>query len=212
MNQNAQALLFIGLRPIPVLETLTGILRPRAGGSAKPNVDMPVAVAAHRAALFHDLARNMEPPPGTFVPEVLEQARGMLRDCTDASGSADKRGLWFTLALNIVPYLHPEELSEVWTRLERLPCAAAPTPRERDWIDLLKAVGLRDGRGMAEHAEKLLGTADEPAERRHYLLPVAMLGRVAVGEPTVAHRLWTGHGRDVGRGPFEFWVFVEVSG
>jgi len=211
MNQNAQALLSIGLGPIPVLETLTGTPRPRAGTPGMPDVDMPVAVAAHRAALFHNLTQNVEPPPGTFLPEVLEQARRMLRDCTDASGSADKRGPLFTLALNIVPYLHPEELGEVWTRFERLPCAAAPTPRERDWIDLLKAVGLRDGRGMAEHAEKLLGAGDEPAQRRHYLLALAMLGRVAVSEPTVAHRLWTEHGRNVGRGPFELLMQVLAA-
>jgi hypothetical protein len=57
----------------------------------------------------------------------------------------------------------------------------------------------------------LLGAGDEPAARRHYLLSVAMLGRVAVGEPTVAHRLWTEYGRAVGRGPFGLLMEVLAA-
>jgi len=64
---------------------------------------------------------------------------------------------------------------------------------------------------MAEHAETLLGAGDEPAERRHYLLSVAMLGRVAVGEPAVAHRLWAKYERAVGRGPFGLLMEVLAA-
>src|SRR5262249_46975364 len=155
-----------------------------------PSAKMFVAVAAQRAALFHDLIRGAEPPPGSFEPEVLQQARRIVRDCAVSSGAVGSRAFLFTVALNVVPYLPPAELKTVGTPRERLRCLYTPSRGERDWIALRKTVGKRDGRDRAERAEGLLQAQDEPTERRHYLLAVAMLGRVAASEPSAAHRLW----------------------
>ena len=172
---------------------------------------MAAVVSAQRAALLLDLVRGVEPAPGSFEPDVLDRARRLLANCGEAAGATDHEGFLFLLAQNVVPYLQPAELTTVWTHLERQPCLSTPSPRERAWIDLLKAVGARDALRMAKRAEKLLEAEDELRERRHYLLAVAMLGRVAVGEPTVAYRLWTEYGREVGRGPFSLLIEVLAA-
>ena len=107
MDETAHGLLSLGLAPIPALETLAGTLRPLAGSRRRHPGEMGVAVAAHRAGLYHDLVRGVEPASGSFKPEVLDQARRMLRGCAEVSGWQDHRAFLFTVALSVVPHLIP---------------------------------------------------------------------------------------------------------
>ena len=72
--------------PIPALETLDRRSAPYEREAGEAPGDMPVAVSAHRAALFYDLARNVEPVPGTFEPKVLERPDRCSESALDASG------------------------------------------------------------------------------------------------------------------------------
>jgi hypothetical protein len=63
---------------------------------------------------------------------------------------------------------------------------------ERQWIELMKAVGKRAAPEMVRLAEALLAKpSDLPAGHRQYLLAAAMAGHIAQGKRAEAVALWT---------------------
>jgi hypothetical protein len=86
----------------------------------------------------------------------------------------------------LAPFLQPGELGPVWSKVETLPCAQALTGAQRDWLELMKAIGRRDALGMSEYSSRLFAShEDRTALRRRYLL-----GNIAAGHPNIARELW----------------------
>ena len=93
---------------------------------------------------------------------------------------------------HILPFLTPRELQALWDWLESGRCAGSLSPPERAWLDLLKAVGARDGPRMAETGRTLLDQAQGlPPDAISYLVSVAMLGSLAQGDRAGALQLWS---------------------
>jgi len=71
---------------------------------------------------------------------------------------------FYQLARTLNPMLSPDEAKRLWERIERGPCSSHLAPEERQWIDLMKAVGNRSAPDMARLAEALLAKpSDLPA-------------------------------------------------
>jgi len=70
-------------------------------------------------------------------------------------------------------------------------------PDERQWIDLMKAVGNRAAPDMARLAEALLAKpSDLPTDHRQYLMAAGMAGYLAQGKRAEAGALWSRYPKD----------------
>src|SRR5258708_29313099 len=79
--------------------------------------------------------------------------------------------------------LSSNEAKTLWEGIERGPCSSHLAPDERQWIDLVKAVGNRSAPDMARLAEALLAKpSDLPAGHRQYLMAAGMAGDLPQGQ------------------------------
>jgi hypothetical protein len=89
------------------------------------------------------------------------------------------------------PYLAPDDALAVWRETARAPCFGALQEFQRRWLQLFRAVAVRDASRMAALASQLLETTPElGAEAREYLVLAAMAGSVASGDKPAALALW----------------------
>jgi hypothetical protein len=103
-----------------------------------------------------------------------------------------------TIGIQMIPFLRPHEMDDVWKRLESGACVRSFTPGDRQWITLLKAVGQRDARAMASAADALLERGqDLPEGPMTYLVAAGMLGNLAQGKKEESLRFWQKHGSRV---------------
>ena len=116
----------------------------------------------------------------------------MFFDSGAVSNSNERFGSLFTTAQNMIPYLAPAELHQIWQTLESGPCASALSPVERECLALFKAISSQDSRAMAETATQLLEgrVAFSPPTLR-YLTVAGMTGYLMQGRKDDAHQLWT---------------------
>jgi hypothetical protein len=127
----------------------------------------------------------------------LELTRARLIGCRDP-GRSD---IWFhslyQLARTLNPMLSAQEAGEVWERIEHAACSSQVQPEERQWIDLMKAVGNRAAPEMARLAEALLARlSDLPTGHRKYLMAAGMAGYLAQGKRAEAGALWNRYPKD----------------
>ena len=95
------------------------------------------------------------------------------------------------IASLLAPFLQPGELQGLWPVVEALPCATALRGPQRDWLELMKAIGRRDAGAMADASARLFANGeDATALRRRFLLAAGMLGNVAAGRTQAARALW----------------------
>src|SRR5258705_3830685 len=96
--------------------------------------------------------------------------------------------------------LSPGEAKRLWERIERGPCSSHLAPEERQWIDLMKAVGNRSAPDMARLAEVLLAKpSDLPTGHRQYLMAAGMAGDLAQGKPAETGAPWKRYPKDADR-------------
>ena len=142
-------------------------------------------------ALLGDLGRKAA---------LLKQARGG----TFPLSENERLGIVFNLSVAMIPYLTSSELEPFWKVLESGVCATLPgSSPERQWYNLFKAVGRRDGDGMLEGAKAILANnPDMTPLARRYLLAAGMVGALANGDRGTSQRLWSKY-RDITFGETE---------
>jgi hypothetical protein len=154
-----------------------------------------------RARYARDFLLRPSPPEPAAIPRPfqkdLELTRARLIECRDP----ERSDIWFhslyQLARTLNPMLSADEAKAVWERIERAPCSSRVTPSERQWIELMKAVGNRSAPEMARLAEALLGLpSDLPTGHRQYLLAAGMAGHLAQGKRAEASALWSRYPED----------------
>src|SRR3989475_74408 len=128
----------------------------------------------------------------------LELTRARLIECRDP----ERSDIWFhslyQLARAMNPMLSSHDAKMVWERIERGPCSSHVAPDERQWIDLMKAVGNRAAPDMARLAEALLAKpSDLPAGHRQYLMAAGLAGYLPPGKRAEAGALWSRYPKDV---------------
>jgi hypothetical protein len=197
LRQSARSLTRLTTHALPILEMLDegpgappgmpiSPEHPAARGQA-----MRVAVDLRQLLVERRYARLR---PGVKPDVLLPQM--MLDTCTVEGDE----GIWvhalLSQAESLVPYLSPEQLEPIWKQMESQRCFERLTPKQRDWLALVKAVGRRDAPQMASRAQHLLkmGYATERPDWGRFAVMAGMLGYIAAGKPGHSFILWANHG------------------
>jgi hypothetical protein len=187
---------------IPVVSLLEGRAKNHSVESKMDGDEYLEALELTRRARYaRDFLLRPSPPEPAAIPRPfqkdLELTRARLIECRDP----ERSDIWFhslyQLARTLNPMLSAEEAKAVWERIERAPCSSRVAPSERQWIELMKAVGNRSAPEIARLAEALLELpSDLPTGHRQYLLAAGMAGHLAQGKRAEASALWNRYPED----------------
>jgi len=115
------------------------------------------------------------------LPHWIAATRSVLIDCAPDNVAATFWDQIVKVAGFVNPSLPPERAEELWTTLAGTRCAALLPARNRQWLDLFKAVARRDAPQMAEGAKQLLRASGLSEAQRDYVYNVALAGLIADG-------------------------------
>ena len=187
---------------VPVVALLEGRNRSeRAESRVDGDEYLEALELTRRARYARDFLLLQTAPEPVAIPRQfqkdLELTRARLIECRDP----ERSDIWFhslyQLARTMNPMLSPDDAKTVWERIERGPCSSRVAPDERQWIDLMKAVGNRAAPDMARLAEALLAKpSDLPTGHRQYLMAAGMAGYLAQGKRAEAGALWSRYPKD----------------
>ena len=181
---------------VPVLEMLEASRSKRA---VNPLFRGAYAFERIENARLAWYGRNFLAGPRIPVPEAvptqlqkdLELVKLRLMECRDPR----ELDVWLHSAIRVAqalnPYLAPDDLAPIWSRIASGWCFASLHEFQQRWIALFRAVAARDAARMAALGSQLLDTQTELGiDAREYLLMAAMTGYVARGEGRAAVELW----------------------
>ena len=144
------------------------------------------------------LLRPRVPLPESVPRELqkdLELVKVRLIECREPR----ELDVWLHSAIRVAkalnPYLAPDDLAPVWTRIMGARCYGDLEDFQRRWLALFQAVGARNAARMAELAAPLVAS-ERPMviDAREYVLLAALAGYVASGEKAKALELWEKYG------------------
>ena len=195
IGQGAAGLMNLAVEPLPVVEMLTGDRAQWTRTAVTPNNHLAKMHPSSIAGFFRDylLGNAITGFSADQSETILKQIQGMLANCARPP-DGDAAFALMRIGGLLAPFLQPGELAPVWSKVETLPCARALVGAQRDWLELVKAVGRRDALAMAETSSHLFANhEDRTPLRRRYLLAAGMLGNIAAGRPNDARALWDDH-------------------
>ncbi|HEY6239296.1 MAG TPA: hypothetical protein VIW78_00500 [Burkholderiales bacterium] len=188
---------------VPIIPLLEGRERGEPAASSMDGDEYLEALGlARRARYARDYLLLQAAPEPVAIPRQfqkdLELTRARLIQCSEP----ERSDIWFhslyQLARTLNPMLSPRDAKAVWERIERGPCSSHLSPEERQWIDLMKAVGNRSAPDMSRLAELLLAQqSDLPTGHRQYLMAAGMAGYLAQGKRAEARTLWNRYPKEV---------------
>jgi len=144
-----------------------------------------------RDALLHRLDASEQ-----FVvsPELHEHARVLAEWLDNCAGRALPLRSLLLVAEAMLAELAPRDLETIWTAVRG--CDRSLSARDREWLEVLEAIGRRDGRETAAASRAVLAAEPrlDPASRR-FLVTAGMLGSLPQCNVTDARDLWLREGR-----------------
>jgi spermidine synthase len=202
LQQSAGDLTGLLTHGIPIVDLLENRKDTRSYDSKTGVEDFLEIVELRRRARYAlDFLLRPAPPEPVAIPRQLQKDLELIRmrlfDCRDPG----RYNIWFHSLYQLVHTLNaalsPADISELWNLVDHAPCNSRISSEERQWLDLMKAVGNRDAPKMARLAEALLQkTSDLPASHRQYLMAAGMAGYLAQGKRAEARALWERYPRD----------------
>ena len=203
LQQGATELVGLSAASVPVIGMLEGsgnLPQVSLGGTDYFNRIEQI----RRAQYIRDTYLDATPPEPQAMPRQLQKdlelASLRALDCWDPA----KHDVWlhslFQVAIVVNPFLSPQDTGAIWKRFETAGCYGSLPQEYKLWIALFKAVGARDGAGMASLSEKLFAQrGNMTTENRRYLLTVAMTGYLAQGKAQDALKFWDSHSPGISR-------------
>jgi spermidine synthase len=197
LRYDATELSRLGADPVPVLEMLS---HPRSRTDSERYTVMPhlaLSRSARTATLVRDFYTKGTPLNGdSLAPALQSQLLLTERLGGDCRGNVAP-SLWLDGVYNIfnalMPYIAASDMRMLWRRFRAADCHARLTFTQREFFELLDAIGRRDAKAMAVRARKLLAATDGPADQQRFLLIAGMLGDLAQNRPQQARELWHAH-------------------
>ncbi len=135
------------------------------------------------------------------VPLATRQETQKIRQLFMEPGSItqkDERLTILSSLARLIPYLRPQELTAIWSKLEAAPGYPLFSAQEKALVRLIIAVGNRDAGAMTLSAGSILINARSiTPETMEYALASGMLGHLAQGNREEAAQLWKAYGYKV---------------
>lgn len=165
--------------------------------------DNPKTMALYTAnAAFHYLMTGQWKwghPENPISSEIIRDAELARRVLMGPCSSNMLEKEWWDAQLRtiafLVPYLSPEQLEQLFQRINTPSCVRHYSSSQRDFVSLLKAVGKQDPAHMARYAENLLKDPKAvDADLLKYALSAGMLGSLSSGKIQDAQLLWKTYG------------------
>jgi spermidine synthase len=196
LGASAVPLVGVARFPLPLEEMLGGAASPRA---VTPPTETPLFEDSRRvisARAARDTLVAGTPGRGAWnMPEPLLEATTVasawLRSCRAGVAGPFPVDAFLQVAVAVWPMLAADELETVWSGVET--CASSTSPDDRRWIDLLRAVGHRDGPGMSTAGSALLGTGQLAGVPLRYAVAATLLGLASHGDGATASQVWSRH-------------------
>jgi spermidine synthase len=150
---------------------------------------------------------DARPPVPERIPRQLEKdielVKLRLLECRDARDQDVWLHSLVRVAQAVNPYLSPDDLAPLWSRIAGPRCVGTLNDFQQAWIALLRAVAARDAARMATLASALLRTQSDLGREAHdYLVVAAMAGDIASGKREAALEVWKEYGRGAANAPF----------
>ena len=206
LDQNAGQARFLGTTafelldlvrlPFPTLEMLKGAVPPWQRTEITRSLDFEKSQAAVTAMALRDyfVSGSFNPRYG-YIPESSKQdavsVKELFSGCGSVSSQNARLGSLFITAINMIPYLTPSELADVWQALDAGPCAQTLSRPIRESVELFKAISRRDGPEMSAAARTLLENNPNlsPSTVR-YAVAAGMTGNLMQGKKKDSLELW----------------------
>jgi hypothetical protein len=213
LESSALPLVDVARFPLPALEVLSGAGPVSISGRVTPSPYYPPAASADFASVLQQSLSEGVVGRGSWrLPDDLRASCQDLIRWSAECGPLPVRSVQ-DVALTMFPAVTPEEARRAWRRLVESPCVAGLAPPERLWLELLRAVGTRDGSAAYTAATVLLGNRESlmPQQAR-YVLAAGMLGALGNGDRAAAERLWAQHSSTgVGDDMLLRWLVAESA-
>jgi hypothetical protein len=200
MERNASDVVALLNAEVPLLELLEPERSRRAVNPLFRGAYAFERVENARLAWYaRDFLLRARPPLPEAVPKELQKDLELLKLRLIECREPRELDVWLHSAIRVAkalnPYLSPDDLAPVWTRIMGSACYRGLADFQRRWIALFQAVGARNPARMAELAAPLMAP-EQPlvVEAREYLLLAALAGHVASGDKAAALELWKKHG------------------
>lgn len=195
LGSTAKELIEFTYTPLPVLALLT----PETHQWKETNILSTFAYskseAASTAMAVREYILHGIIDPRYRKSEVYQQAIGLKKFFSGQSLTAQPNERLACLSIttiNIIPYLAPQELEKIWSKLESLASATTLNAEEKNWFELFKAIGRRDAHNMVVSSDALLQRADGwSLSALKFIVASNMLGSILQGNEEQSFRLWT---------------------
>jgi hypothetical protein len=188
LRADATEMISASYRPLPLMELLGDGRLPAAHDDIIPSRDFARSLDVFTAMALRDyvLTGGFPEKYGSGSDALTARASGFralfFEDCR-ADSQERVSAMYDILALQIVPFLGTADLQRIWTTLESGRCLREFSHEDRQWLELLKAVGRREGKAMAEASSALLeqqpGLPNGPMS---YAVAVGMAGNLMQGK------------------------------
>jgi spermidine synthase len=208
---NAQDLLRLGSTPLPLVD----LLSPRRAFDAATLITyspeyqrtrlVQVALALRDFMLTRAFVLHGAEVPAE-LREYAVQADRMLHECGSAVSAANRLAFLFNTAKNTIPYLTPDDGVRVLSAMQQAPCSASLLPVEKRYLELFRAIAVRDAAALSAAASALLETErDITPARLKYVLAADMLANISRGRRAAAASSFARFGpAALGAGPPDF--------
>jgi len=165
----------------------------------------PKSIRIHFANMIFQYFMNDQMKWSHPYAPLRDQSRQLVMNAKQVlTGKCSEDSLrqeWWMAMLHVVadfvPCWSPEQLSQILKSIETSSCSKYLSDSQRDFIELIKAVGKKDAAGMAQYSKKLLEQMEKnavDADLLEYTLSAGMLGDLAVGNIQEAGLLWRKYG------------------
>jgi len=209
LDQNAARTFFLRVQagalttfqktPFPALEMLSGVPRSRGITAITPGDTFEPARRGIEAMYLFDVLRGTTDATRVrlVASDELQQDAASVSEWLRTCGPLPFASLVRVLQRSLSE-LSLDEADAIFQSIESGRCAPALSRLEREWFDLLHAVGLRDPAGMEAGARQVLshpGELSPPAVR--YAVAAGMLGAITRGDLAGAREIWSRHGGSI---------------
>jgi len=196
LNQDARALATMSYSSLPatiLMDNDNRIVKNTSATSAEnPIRAMYASIGVSIKDYYYSGSLSGKTLPPKYR-QTIKQIERIFKNCEPTDMSTWIQSL-LDFSDGILPFLSVSELDDLWTDLMSTSCFPQLAPKKRDWLTLMHAVGIRNGKTMAGLGKWLLDYSVATTKPQYeFLLSAAILGEILLGNLNNAEEIWIKH-------------------